>query len=116
MMHSLRRDNRRTAGYEPTVVLTDDHLVYCRPSGARTELDLADLTRVTVFAVGSGQCFWHIEGKGCSEAIVPLDVPGESLIRQYLSQWRGFDYDGLVRFVSAEKPHGQTQVWPLPNY
>lgn len=94
-------------------MLNDDELVYRRASGARTELDLADLTQVSVFADASGQCYWHIEGKGCTEAIVPIDIPGESLIRQYLSQWRGFDYDGLVRFVSEVQPQGHKQLWPL---
>ncbi|WP_127556166.1 hypothetical protein [Saccharospirillum alexandrii] len=113
MMSPFRRQPRSDAGSGPAVVLTDDHLVYQRASGARTELDLADLTRVSVFADASGQCFWHIEGKGCTEAIVPVDIPGESLIRQYLSQWRGFDYDGLVRFVSEAQPQGRRQLWPL---
>lgn len=96
----------------PAVTLDADALQYRRKNGARTELDLADLTRVSVFAV-DGQCYWHVEGKGCSEAIVPMDVPGESLIRQYLSGWRGFDYDGLVRFVSEAEPQGCKQLWPL---
>ncbi|WP_394170031.1 hypothetical protein [Saccharospirillum alexandrii] len=113
MMSPFRRQHRSDAGSGPAVVLTDDQLVYRRASGARTELDLADLTRVSVFADASGQCFWHIEGKGCTEAIVPVDVPGESLIRQYLSQWRGFDYDGLVRFVSEGQSQGHRQLWPL---
>ncbi|MEX2321193.1 MAG: hypothetical protein WD668_07550, partial [Saccharospirillum sp.] len=65
-------------------------LVYHRASGAQIELDLVDLTRVSVFAQ-EGQCYWHIEGRGCSEAIVPMDIPGESLIRQYLTEWRGFE-------------------------
>lgn len=96
----------------PAVILTEDALVYMRINGAVTELDLADLSRVSVFASGD-QCYWHIEGKGCNEAIVPMDVPGESLIRQYLSDWRGFDYDGLVRFVSDDQPQGRRQLWPL---
>jgi len=112
----INRFRNRTATHPsmtgPAVTLDGDALVYSRASGARTELDLADLTRVFVFAV-NGQCYWHIEGKGCSEAIVPMDIPGESLIRQYLAEWRGFDYDGLVRFVSEEHPQGQRQLWPL---
>lgn len=112
MMTVFRHSRPAQAEAGPSVVLTGDELVYRRASGARTNLDLADLTRVSVFAV-AGQCFWHIEGKGCSEAIVPVDIPGESLIRQYLSQWRGFDYDALVRFVSAAEPEGHKQLWPL---
>lgn len=112
MMTRFRHSRSAKTSEGPSVVLTGDELVYRRASGARTDLDLADLTRVSVFAV-AGQCFWHIEGKGCSEAIVPIDIPGESLIRQYLSEWRGFDYDGLVRFVSEAEPEGQKQLWPL---
>lgn len=112
MIPTFRRQKGTVSGSGPTVMLDDDQLVYRRASGARTELDLADLTRVSVFAVAD-QCYWHIEGKGCSEAIVPIDIPGESLIRQYLSQWRGFDYDGLVRFISDAEPQGRRQLWPL---
>lgn len=115
MRSPFKPQQRSNTAAGPTVVLTDDQLVYRRGSGARTELDLADLTRVSVFADARGQCYWHIQGKGCTEAIVPMDIPGESLIRQYLSPWRGFDYDGLVRFVSEPAGSQRRLLWPALN-
>lgn len=95
----------------PAVHLTDDRLIYTRDAAVRTELDMADLSEVTVFARGE-QCYWHLTSQDRREALVPVGIPGESLIRQYLSGWRGFDYDGLVRFVSEPPEGGRRRLWP----
>ncbi|WP_189607463.1 hypothetical protein [Saccharospirillum salsuginis] len=96
----------------PAVQLNQDHMIYTRNASTRTELDLADLAEVDVFARGE-QCYWHLTGKDRREALVPVGIPGESLIRQYLADWRGFDYDGLVRFVSEPPVEGRRRLWPL---
>lgn len=94
------------------VELNDDHLIYHRNAGTRTELDLGGLESVDVLVAGE-RCYWHLTSRGRQEAVVPVGIPGESLIRQYLSSWRGFDYDGLVRFVSEPPTQGRRRLWPL---
>ena len=96
----------------PAVQLTRDRMIYTRNASTRTELDLADLAEVDVFARGE-QCYWHLISQDRQEALVPVGIPGESLIRQYLADWRGFDYDGLVRFVSEPPVEGRRRLWPL---
>lgn len=95
-----------------TVELNDDQMVYRRSALAHTELDLAGLTSVDVLVAGE-TCYWHLTTKDRREAVVPVGIPGESLIRQYLSTWRGFDYDGLVRFVSEPPAEGRRRLWPM---
>lgn len=96
----------------PAVELAEDHMTYTRSKAARTELDLANLAAVEVFS-REDRCYWHLTSKDRQEALVPVGIPGESLIRQYLSSWRGFDYDGLVRFVSEPPVDGRRKLWPL---
>ncbi|MHA7880364.1 MAG: hypothetical protein ACX931_11255 [Saccharospirillum sp.] len=93
------------------VTLVGHVLTYHRTTRARTQLDLADLAEVEVFAVAQ-QCFWHLRQAGHAEAVVPMGIPGEARIRQYLAQWRGFDYDALVRFVSEPPEAGRRHLWP----
>lgn len=96
----------------PVVEVDNDRLLYHRGPGARTELDLADLAEAAVMAADE-RCYWHLRTAGRQEAVVPVGIPGEASIRQYLSSWRGFDYDALVRFVSEPSPRGSRRLWPL---
>lgn len=96
------------------IEVSQNQLTYHRPSRARTLLDLADLAEVEVFAVEQ-QCYWHLIQANRSEAVVPMGIPGEARIRQYLAQWRGFDYDGLVRFISEPPAQGRRRLWPALN-
>lgn len=94
------------------VELRNDHLVYRRGLQATTELDLADLEEVAMLA-NNDLCYWHLRTRASGEALVPVGIPGEPLIRQYMSSWRGFDYDALVRFVSEPPNSGSLRLWPL---
>lgn len=95
-----------------SVELNQDQMIYRRSALASTELNLAALESVDVLVAGD-TCYWHLTAKGRREAVVPVGIPGESLIRQYLSTWRGFDYDGLVRFISEPPSKGRRRLWPL---
>lgn len=96
----------------PAVELRNDRLVYRRGLQAKTELDMADLEEVAVLA-SNDLCYWHLRTRSRGEALVPVGIPGEAQIRQYLSHWRGFDYDALVRFVSEPPVRGSLRLWPL---
>lgn len=96
---------------QTSIEVNQNQLTYNRSTRASTRLDLADLSEVEVFAVGQ-QCYWHLTQANRSEAVVPMGIPGEARIRQYLAQWRGFDYDGLVRFVSEPPTQGRRRLWP----
>lgn len=94
-----------------SVELTNDRMVYRRGEHACTEFDMAALQSAEVLTVRE-RCYWHLRGAGKLEAIVPVGIPGENLIRHYLSEWRGFDYDGLVRFVSEPPANDRRRLWP----
>lgn len=96
----------------PAVEVHNDRLVYRRGAQARTELDMADLEEVAVLA-NNDHCYWHLRTRAAGEALVPVGIPGEAQIRQYLSLWRGFDYDALVRFISEPPQRGSQRLWPL---
>lgn len=96
---------------QSSIEVSQNQLTYHRPTRASTLLDLADLAEVDVFSVEQ-QCYWHLIQTDRSEAVVPVGIPGEARIRQYLAQWRGFDYDGLVRFISEPPAQGRRRLWP----
>lgn len=85
-------------------------LSYFRPGEIVTRLDIADLTCVELRKV-RGKIYWYLVDRSNCFAIIPEDCPDIRTIRRYLSQWTGFDYDGLIRFDTTQE--STLQLWPF---
>lgn len=88
-------------------------LFYYRSNGALTCIEIDDLTYADIRTIQQ-QNYWFLEDKYGAFALIPESCPQIGLIRRYLSQWRGFNYDGLLKFDDSDS--SQVQLWPLPAY
>lgn len=88
-------------------------LFYYRPNGALTCIEIDDLAYADIRTIQQ-QNYWFLEDKFGAFVLIPESCAQIALLRRYLSQWRGFNYDGLLRFDGSEK--SLVQLWPLPAY
>ena len=105
---------RRTVK-QPEVMLAcvdikDGQLIHRRSNGALTCVDIDDLRRAEL-RVLEQQLYWYLEDQRGAFALIAERTEGIGRVRRYLSSWRGFDYDGLLRFDSEQQSH--LQLWPM---
>jgi len=72
-------------------------LSYYRPNGAITRIYIDDLTHAELRQINS-QLYWYLLDQSGAFALIPEAGTQIGLLRRYLSSWRGFNYDGLLRF------------------
>jgi len=87
-------------------------LSYYRKNGAVTRIEVDDLKLAELRTI-NGQLFWYLVDHTDAFALIPESVPEIGILRRYLSTWRGFNYDGLLRFDPEEADY--LQLWPLPE-
>lgn len=97
--------NKQTLG----VFLDGGELLWSRPGGVETRVAIDNLRQVFVFTQQS-QVVWFIEDNDENYAVIPEHTFGMSAVRRYLSNWRGFNYDALLRYELGGEA---TQLWPL---
>ncbi|TCS41649.1 hypothetical protein [Reinekea marinisedimentorum] len=85
-------------------------LTYYRSNGAITRLEIDDL-RLAELRVINGEVYWYLEDQSGAFALIPETMTSIGLLRRYLSNWRGFNYDGLLRFDTEQQT--RLQLWPL---
>jgi hypothetical protein len=85
-------------------------LFYIRANGALTRLEIDDL-RLAELKVLNQELYWYLEDQSGAFALIPESVDGIGTLRRYLSSWRGFNYDGLLRFDTEHQ--SRLQLWPL---
>lgn len=92
--------------------IEDGTLYYYREKGALTRLQI-DALKYCELRVIFGEVYWYLVDEANAFALIPERYSDIAKVRQYLSQWRGFNYDGLCRF----EPEAQAslQLWPLPR-
>ena len=84
-------------------------LTYWRNNGACTCIDIADLESAKLKSI-NGKIYWHLVDQNSAFVFFCESVEGASKVRQYLSTWRGFDYDGLIHFNHEDD---EILLWPL---
>jgi hypothetical protein len=91
------------------VFIEHGELHWHRANGSVTRIIIDDLKQVSLRS-HQNQVYWHLVDQYENMAVIPEDTMGMPIIRQYLSSWRGFDYDALCRF---ELGSANTKLWPL---
>ena len=91
------------------VFIEHGELHWYRTNGVLTRIIIDDLKQVSIFTYND-QVYWHLIDQHQNVAVIPEDTMGMPIIRQYLSSWRGFDYDSLLRY---EPSSAQIQLWPI---
>lgn len=91
------------------VFIEHGELHWYRNKGVLTRIIIDDLKQVSVFTYNN-QVYWHLIDQYENAAIIPEETMGMPIIRQYLSSWRGFDYDGLLRYEPLSE---SVQLWPI---
>ncbi|MFT4674365.1 MAG: hypothetical protein ACI9RY_001133 [Reinekea sp.] len=72
-------------------------LIYYRPSGAITRVVIDELARAELRQIRN-QMYWYLLDQSGAFALIPETCTQLGLLRRYLSAFRGFNYDGLLRF------------------
>ena len=72
-------------------------LIYYRPSGAITHVVIDELSRAELRQINH-QLYWYLLDQNGSFALIPEACSQFGLLRRYLLSFRGFNYDGLLRF------------------
>ncbi len=103
---SLKKENQAVV----SLFIDQGVLRHYRANGALTQIVIDDL-KLAELRVIKGITYWYLEDNQQAFALIPETLDEIGLIRRYLSLWRGFDYDGLLKF---ESEHDQSlQLWPL---
>lgn len=95
---------------ESKVQIDLGELSYYRSNGALTRIDIDDLSCAELRVIAN-EVYWYLEDKSGAYVLVPEQCSGIGELRRYLSSWRGFNYDGLLRFDMARQV--KLQLWPL---
>lgn len=85
-------------------------LSYYRSNGAVTRIEIDDL-RLAELRVIKQEVYWYLEDQSGSFALIPERIENIGVLRRYLSNWRGFNYDGLLRFDVEQQT--RLQLWPF---
>ncbi|MBU2864865.1 hypothetical protein QWZ13_06460 [Reinekea marina] len=91
------------------VFIEQGELHWYRHNGVLTRLVIDELRNVSVFSY-QDQVFWHLIDQHNNIAVIPEQTMGMPIIRQYLSSWRGFNYDALLRYEPEQQA---VQLWPI---
>jgi hypothetical protein len=91
------------------VFVEHGELHWYRTSGVLTRIVIDDLNQVSIFSHHE-KVYWYLIDQQQNFAVIPEETMGMPIIRQYLSSWRGFDYDSLLRYEPAQ---GSVQLWPI---
>ncbi len=93
-----------------SILIEQGTLSFYRANGALTLIEIDDLVSAEI-RVLQGDIYWLLIDKNDNMALIADDNPDIGQVRRYLSQWRGFNYDGLLRF---DKDHQSSlQLWPI---
>jgi hypothetical protein len=93
-----------------TIHIEKGVLFYYRPNGVVTRIEIDDLKRVEL-KVLKFEIYWHLIDTQDNFALIPESVSDIGILRRYLSNWRGFNYDGLLRFDWTKQT--RMQLWPI---
>lgn len=92
------------------LLIEHGELSYFRHNGAVTRIVLDELALAELRVIGV-DLYWYLEDEAQSFALIPESIPEIGQLRRYLSQWRGFDYTGLLNFDITQQTH--LRLWPL---
>lgn len=90
------------------VFIEHGELHWYRNEGVLTRIVIDELQCVSVFSYRE-EVYWHLIDQYNNRAVIPEQTMGMPIIRQYLSSWRGFNYDALLRYQPEQK---RVQLWP----
>ena len=107
---TLWRTLKSAATPARSLLIEQGRLYFYRANGALTMIELDDLEKAELRVLHS-HIYWLLTDKYHNEALIPDNNPDIGYLRRYLAQWRGFNYDGLLRFDSAQQ--SQLQLWPI---
>ena len=93
-----------------SILIEHGTMTYFRANGALTILEIDDLSRAEI-RVLRGEIYWLLTDKYDNIALIADSNPDIGILRRYLSHWRGFNYDGLLRFDKDRQ--SSLQLWPI---
>lgn len=101
--HSATKPARR-------LLIEQGELSYYRANGAITRVLIDQLELAELRVIGH-ELYWFLLDDQGNQALIPESISEIGQLRRYLSQWRGFDYTGLLNFDITQQTC--LRLWPL---
>ncbi|WP_196157098.1 hypothetical protein [Reinekea sp. G2M2-21] len=103
---------RQPIHFQVSIRIEQGVLVYVRENGALTQIDIDQLRLAELRVLNQG-LYWYLVDEQGNFVLLPESLADIGVVRRYLSSWRGFNYDGLLRFDASQQ---QTlRLWPLAD-